>query len=104
MRDDMASHGVEAVAAFAAILKNMLHEAGLAKGTEIEPPLTKSGLKGLEQHIPSFASMPMDSKRQPQYAAVETAVRDIFNDLLVRTLQNESGVQSDPHSGHYNHR
>ena len=85
----MASHGVEAVAAFAVTLKDMLREAGSAKGTDIEPPLTRSGLKGLDQRIPSFATMPLDPKRQPQYAAVETAVRDIFNDLLVRTSPNE---------------
>jgi hypothetical protein len=83
----MVNHGVEAVDGAAGVLHEMLRQAGTVKHSGVEPPITKSILNGLEHKFTSFQGNEQDPKKFSQYAIIETAARDIFNDLLVRTMR-----------------
>ncbi|TAQ86778.1 hypothetical protein B7494_g4892 [Chlorociboria aeruginascens] len=84
----MAGHGVQAVVAFGELLSSMLQNAEMVKKTStVEPPLSKSDIgKSFAQlaEIFSFSVSP-ELKKRNQYAVIETAVRDEFNNLLAST-------------------
>jgi THO complex subunit 1 len=86
MRISMAGHAVEAVEVFKGQLRHLLDRARTTKTTiTIEPPLAKSDFNDLLARISPTgpgAKVP-DPKKTAQYAVIETAVRDIFNKLLV---------------------
>lgn len=86
----MAGHGVQAVHDFQELLQQMLLEAEVAKQTDtVEPPLNKADLEDLfvraSSIFPPLASP--EIRKRSQYAVIETAVRDTFNDLLVSQLR-----------------
>jgi hypothetical protein len=81
----MAGHAVEAVDAFKSLLRQLLERAHTTKrATTIEPPLAKPDFTDLLDQI---GTIPFGSKSQSkkisQHAVIETAARDIFNELLV---------------------
>lgn len=89
----MFGHGVQAVDAFGGILRDMLGRAKSVKQTiTVEPPLNKSDIIDLSAQLdPTFPSASsQELKKRIQYAIVETAVRDTFNNLLVSRLPVQS--------------
>ena len=86
----MAGHGVPAVDEFGGLLRVMLRRArpkaeAIKVTNTVEPPLIKSDLTDLFEQVDSIfspAASP-ELKKRSQYAVIETAVRDAFNDLLV---------------------
>lgn len=82
----MTDHAVKAVEAFQGILQDMLDKARATKQTvTIEPPLVRSDFTDLLQRIQSIEnlSQPLERNKSFRYAVIETAVRDVFNKLLV---------------------
>ncbi len=82
----MAGHAVEAVEAFQGLLQEMLDKARATKQTvTIEPPLARSDFTDLLQRVQSIEHLgqPLESNKSFRYAVIETAVRGVFNDLLV---------------------
>ena len=78
----MAGHGVQAVEDFGRLLQEMLERAREVKHTNtVEPPLNKSDLDELFERVDEtfLSTTSLDSKKH----AIETAVRDTFNNLLV---------------------
>jgi len=82
----MASHAVEAVEVFHGLLQEMLFKARASKQTDkIEPPLARADLSQLVQRVDSIEhfSTPLEANKSFRYAVIETAIRSVFNDLLV---------------------
>lgn len=82
----MAGHAVQAVDDFRGLLREMLQRAEQRKETNtVDLPLSKSDFTDLfERSEPIFPSTaPLEAKKRSQYAVIETAVRDTFNNLLV---------------------
>lgn len=78
---------VPQVAAFADALREAVDHAQVVKPTSsIEPGLNKAEFEHLFSQVatifPSSESKQSDSKRTRQYAIIETAVRDLFSDLV----------------------
>lgn len=83
----MAGHVVQAVDAFGGLLEDLLQKAGEVKPTNtVEPPLNKSELQGLLERVESTFFVPAETleSRKRRHAAIDTAIRDKFNNLLVR--------------------
>lgn len=85
----MASAGFEFVDEFTSVIKKLLTRARAIKSDGgIEPALTAQnlaeGLKELEQKLLGSVNH--------KYAAIETACRNIFYHLLVRSLTRETGL------------
>jgi len=73
---------VESVDKMNNLLRKMLERANQMKeSSDIEPALTNSDLGDLLQSIDSLGTE--DPRRVRQFSIIETAVRDIFNELLV---------------------
>lgn len=81
----MEGHGLPMVDSFAQLLSEMLQQAELVKETHtIESPLSKTELASTYERINQiFSETSIESKKRSQYAIIETAVRDTFNNLLV---------------------
>jgi hypothetical protein len=82
----MARHAVEAVEVFHGLLQEMLDKARASKQTDaIEPPLARADLIQLLQRVESIEhfSIPLEANKSFRYAVIETAIRSVFNDLLV---------------------
>jgi DNA-directed RNA polymerase subunit L len=113
--EDMADYGVQAVAQFGELLQQMLRKADEVKPTyTIEPPIDKSDLRDIFERVNVVFPPPdvvvevkegetmeekeqratrekkRDLKKRNQYAIIETAVRDTFNNLLVSSVLEES--------------
>ena len=78
---------MEAVNLCKGLLGEMLAQASEVKRTNgIEPPILKAdieeGFRRL-QELPNFVER-RDAKKSTRYAVIETAVREVFIDLLVR--------------------
>lgn len=87
-----ARYVVEAVDHMSAILRQMLEEASRIKdSTGIEPTITNSDLEDLLQNIES--QVQDDPRRANQFSIIETAVRDIFNELLVSYYPRNSRIE-----------
>jgi THO complex subunit 1 len=86
----MVGHGVPAVDEFGGVLRGMLQRArtkakAFKDTNTVEPPLIKSDLTDIFERVDSIfspAASP-ELKKRSQYAVIETAVRDAFNNLLV---------------------
>ncbi|QSZ35553.1 hypothetical protein DSL72_008423 [Monilinia vaccinii-corymbosi] len=81
----MGTHGLPTVGAFAQLLLEMLQQAELVKQSHtIESPLNKTDLANTYERIDQIfsESAPIEAKKRSQYAIIETAVRDTFNNLL----------------------
>ncbi len=77
----MSSAGIESVNDFTAIFKRLLASARDVKPNGgIEPALTTADFKG---EIKEIGQKPQGAPNR-EYAAIETACRNIFYDLLVR--------------------
>jgi hypothetical protein len=84
----MAALEVEAVRIFEELLGDMLCEGGELKGTNaIEPPILKADIATELQRLQALENFPKthDAKKLTQHAVIDTAVRDTFIELLVRS-------------------
>ena len=81
----MVAKDVRAVKVYRKLVQDLLDKAAEAKNSAtIDPPLTEEDLEDTISHILSNENSPLnDQSPQAQYAAVETAFREIFYDLLV---------------------
>lgn len=78
----MAGYGVPAVGDVGGLLMEMLERAQVVKQTTtVEPPLHKSDIAELFLRFES--KFPEGSSSESKKHIIETAVRDIFNNLLV---------------------
>lgn len=69
---------------FAAAIIKLLNRARITKpNTHIEPALTASDFDGGIEEIGKLSNNSFVSNSQAHYAAIETACRNIFYDLLV---------------------
>ncbi len=94
----MSIHDVEAVELFGKLLSDLLERAQSKKDMDtIEPPLIKHDFADLLQQLRSIDqfSKTIESKKSIQYAVIETAVRDVFYGLLVRTCRAPRTIRSD---------
>jgi hypothetical protein len=72
---------------FRELLSTLLHEAQIVKQTDtIEPPLNKSEFGDIQKRIHSINgwSEASATKTTLQFGVIETTVRYVFNELLVR--------------------
>jgi THO complex subunit 1 len=82
----MAGYVVQAVDGFGELLKELLQRADeTKKTTTVEPPLDKTALEDILERVEAtlFPSAETLELRKQRHPAVETAIRDKFNDLLV---------------------
>jgi THO complex subunit 1 len=82
----MAGHVVQAVEAFGELLKELLRRAEEVKqATTVEPPLSKSDFEDILERVEAafFSSAETLEQRKQRHAAIDTAIRDKFNELLV---------------------
>lgn len=96
MSQNMARHAVEAVEVFHGLLLEMLEKARDSKQTNaIEPPLARADLIQLLQRVDSIErfSTSQDANKSYRYAVIETAIRSVFNNLLVSDSPN---LEDDP--------
>jgi THO complex subunit 1 len=94
----MAGHSVEAVEVFKGVLRDMLDRARTAKHVDtIEPAVAKSDFTDLLQRIDSSDHLvrSTETKRSSRFAVIETAVRDIFNVLLVSEFTSRRTNESN---------
>lgn len=79
----MAGHRVPAVDAVGKVLQGMLDKAELVKQTNL--PLNKSDIGDSFEKIGAIFNhlVSPEAKKRSQYAVIDTAARDIFNNLLV---------------------
>lgn len=85
------SHGIDAVAAVASFLDNLLSHAESVKQTaSLEPPLGNADFEDLQGQLTRILgplSNPgedgADTKKTQHFAIIETAVRDTFKLLIV---------------------
>ena len=83
----MSSHGIASVDTYSTAIKNLLDRARDLKPTlGIEPALSASDFAGGIEEIGKLSDGPFIANSQAHYAAIETACRNIFYDLLVRPL------------------
>ncbi|TWU74797.1 hypothetical protein ED733_006287 [Metarhizium rileyi] len=94
---DVQNPGVSAVARFASLLDQFLGEAAVVKPTAtIEPALNKSSLKDVSSRISTCfssdaadqdaeASVLQEQAKAKQFAIIETASRDLFDNLIAAT-------------------
>lgn len=89
---EVDSHGVPAVAAFSTVLEELLAVAeGIKRTSQIEPALNKSDFEHLEAQLldvfPAVNSTKTgdntDQRKAQRFAIIETAVRDMFSNLIV---------------------
>lgn len=81
----MAGENIQSVQSYRALVRELLEKAAETKqDLDIEPPLTESDLRETLSQLPRIAEeVPGGQNQQAQYAAVETAFREKFYDLLV---------------------
>lgn len=84
----MSDADVESVKAYRQLVNDLLAKAAEVKpGNQIEPPLTEADLGGEIWRIPRpEGDTETEQKQQANYAAVETAFREKFYELLVSSL------------------
>lgn len=80
----MSSHGVPSVDTYATAILSLLDTARNVKPDKhIEPTLTLSDFGGGIEEIGNLSNDSFTGNNQAHYAAIETACRNIFYDLLV---------------------
>lgn len=83
----MSSVGISSVETYTTELRKLLARAKTVKANGgIEPALTASNLEGGIEHIGKLSGF--TANNQAHYAAIETACRNIFYDLLVGQVTN----------------
>jgi hypothetical protein len=90
----MAGHAVEAVEVFHGLLQEMLDKARASKQTDtIEPPLARSDLTELLRRVESIEHLSTlaEANKSFRYAVIETAIRSVFNDMLVSDSPDPGG-------------
>ncbi|KAM5468182.1 hypothetical protein MauCBS54593_004923 [Microsporum audouinii] len=87
----MVGKDVRAVKVYRNVIHSLLEKAGSIKDTpSIEPPVTEASLGGIiDRVLTGDDGAPGGSNQQTQFAAVETAFREIFYDLLATTSIND---------------
>ncbi|KAF3480771.1 nuclear matrix protein [Arthroderma uncinatum] len=80
----MVGQDVRAVKVYRNVIHSLLERAGQVKQTpSIEPPVTEASLGDVIKHVlAGDGGAIRENSQQTQYAAVETAFREIFYDLL----------------------
>lgn len=87
----MSSIGLASVDTYAEVLKKLLARAKNVKPTaSIEPALVASDFGDTVGNIGKQSDGASVAKSQAHYAAIETACRNIFYDLLVRSFAHAS--------------
>ena len=82
----MAGHVVEAVDVFGEILNGLLQRAEEVKQTDtVEPSLSKVDFEDILETVEAtfFSSAENPEQRKQKHAAIDTAIRNKFNELLV---------------------
>lgn len=80
----MSSNGVTSVDTYTAAIVELLDRARVVKtDARIEPALTVSDFGGGIEEIGRLSNDSFVANNQAHYAAIETACRNIFYDLLV---------------------
>jgi THO complex subunit 1 len=81
----MADADVESVKLYRGLVRDLLAKAAEVKpGNHVEPPLTDADLGGSIWRIPRpEGDTEVEQNQQASYAAVETAFREKFYELLV---------------------
>lgn len=84
----MGGKDVGAVKVYRDVIRSLLEKAAAIKNAPtIEPPVTEANLGDIiERVLAGDYGISVGANQQTQYAAVETAFREIFYDLLVRPL------------------
>lgn len=84
----MGGKDVGAVKVYGDVIRSLLEKAAAIKNApSIEPPVTEANLGGvIKRVLAGDYGVSVGVNQQTQYAAVETAFREIFYDLLVRPL------------------
>ncbi|KAM5429782.1 hypothetical protein McanCB21832_007249 [Microsporum canis] len=87
----MVGKDVRAVKVYRNVIHSLLEKAGSVKDTpSIEPPVTEASLGDIiDRVLTGDDGAPGGSNQQTQFAAVETAFREIFYDLLATTSIND---------------
>lgn len=88
---------MQAVEVFHNLLKEMLDKARAAKQTyTIEPPLARADLTQFLQRVESIEhlSTSLEAYKSFRYAVIETAVRSVFNGLLVSDSPDRGGLSN----------
>ncbi|EFR04301.1 THO complex subunit 1 [Nannizzia gypsea CBS 118893] len=87
----MGGKDVGAVKVYRDVIRSLLEKAAASKDApSIEPPVTEASLGGVVEHVLTGEDgISAGINQQTQYAAVETAFREIFYDLLATTSINE---------------
>ena len=81
----MSSDGIASVQTYSVAISNLLDKARNVKvNSSIEPALNASDFTGGIEDIRKLSNGSFLSNGQAHYAAIETACRNIFYDLLVR--------------------
>ena len=96
---DVQNPGMAAVERFGALLNELLAEAARSKeAAEIEPALTKADLDGISKRVAAAVARPNSESSvdeaeshagasiSQQFAVIETAARDVFDQLIVRAI------------------
>lgn len=80
----MSSHGITSVDTYSVAIRKLLDRArDLKVISGIEPALSVSDFAGGIEEIGKLSNGSFISNSQAHYAAIETACRNIFYDLLV---------------------
>ena len=80
--------GIASVDGYTAAVQDLLQRAReIKQHADIEPALKLSDFQGAIEGISGSAQPSVSDRTPAHYAAIETALRDIFYDLLVRYLQ-----------------
>lgn len=80
----MSSDGITSVDTYTIAIAKLLDRARIVKpNTHIEPTLNASDFGGIIEEIGTLSNGSFISNNQAHYAAIETACRNIFYDLLV---------------------
>lgn len=99
----MSSHDVASVRSFTSAFEDLLTSAcRIRKTHNIEPALTIGDFQGQIEEIVSYDHGSLqqnpaqkEHNRQAHYAAIETAFRNIFYDLLVSSRRFLSSVRTN---------
>jgi THO complex subunit 1 len=90
----MAGHVVQVVDMFGEMLNELLQRAEEVKQTDtVEPPLSKVDFEDILERVEAtfFWSAETPEQRKQKHAAIDTAIRNKFNDLLVSLHQRILG-------------
>ena len=83
----MSSDGISPVEAYTAELRKLLSRAHHVKAREgIDPALAASDLEGGTEDLGNVSKIGNSANNQAHYAAIETACRNLFYDLLVGSV------------------